>query len=60
MSGSSDFFDANGRKDFSTPMKFFSINDLNTQGNVFVVQYRVSVTNGTDHVIIHPIIENRG
>lgn len=60
MSGGSDFFDANGRKEFSTPVRFFNINDLNSPGNGFVVQYRVSVTNGTDHVIIHPIIENRG
>lgn len=60
VSGSSNFFDANGRKEFSAPVRFFRIKDLNTPDNPFVVQYRVSVTNGTKHVIIHPIIENKG
>jgi len=55
-----DFFDAHGEHGFTGNTMFFNIDDKNTPGNPFVVQYRVFVTDGTTTLIAHPIIDNEG
>lgn len=56
----SNFFGPDGEHTYGANVKFFNINDLNTPGNSFEIQYRVFVTDGTTTLEAHPIIENEG
>jgi hypothetical protein len=58
IGGGGAFFTATGQHAFAGSAPTFQINDENQ--HAFIVQYRIQITNGTDDIWVHPILDNEG